>query len=210
MKRLIWGRKIGMTQFFSDVDYSAIPVTVIDLNFWYILFKKNSPNDGHNSIQIGSLKKKFWGKDFSSDWLSERKKYFSSIKEINKLNSKEIEKFKIGDVFKGDDFISDNEKIIITGTTIGKGFQGVVKRYGFKGGRASHGDKLGRKPGSLCGLRTQGHVFKGKKMPGRDGGETKTIKNIRIIKFDKIKNILIVKGAVPGKSGSLICISKEK
>jgi large subunit ribosomal protein L3 len=104
--------------------------------------------------------------------------------------------------------LNAGEKVSITGTSIGKGFQGCVKRYGFTGGRGSHGDKLGRKPGSLSGLRTQGRVFKGKRMPGHTGNAMCTISNIEVVDYIPSERIIVIKGSIPGKSGSLVELKK--
>ena len=194
-----------MTQFFSSDNQKVIPVTIIEFGEWFVLQRKNIGNDGYDSVQIGCLRNKYKGQSFSSEWLLDKKKYFIFVKEI-KCESSDV--FEIGSIFSFENIFSNGDKVDAVGKIVGKGFQGVVKKYGFKGGRASHGDKLGRKPGSLSGLRTQGMVFKGKKIPSHDGCRFKTIKNLIVVKCDLEKSYLAINGCVPGKSGSLIKIMK--
>lgn len=206
MIKEIWGKKIGMTQFFSsDSQNKVIPVTAIDLGKYYILQRKITDHDGYEAIQIGTLRNKYVEIPFSLEWLKNKKKYFLCIKEIG-CDPADI--FEIGSKLNYSSFCDIGKKVSVTGKTIGKGFQGAVKRYGFTGGRASHGDKLGRGPGSLSGLRTCGRVFKGKKMPGHMGNKTKTILGLQIVQYCSNDNILLVSGPTPGKSGSFLMISK--
>lgn len=207
MINMFWGRKIGMTQLFSSNGQKIIPVTVIEFGDWITLQRKKTDNDGYESVQIGLLRKKYRDKQFSLEWLKDKNKYFLFVKEVK---CSEGESFEIGSKFSFENIFQEGNKVDASGKITGKGFQGTIKRYGFSGGRGSHGDKLGRKPGSLSGLRTQGMVFKGKKGPGQDGCTYKTIKNLTVVKFDKDKSYIAVCGAVPGKSGSLIKITKEQ
>ncbi len=202
----LWGRKIGMTQFFSADDQNKIiPVTVVDLGKYYILQRKTIKHDGYEAIQVGCLRNKYLKEPFSLEWLKNKNKYFLFIKEIE---CSEVDVFEIGSALKSDDFIIEGKSVSVTGTTIGRGFQGVVKRHGFTGGRGSHGDKLGRGPGSLSGLRTCGRVFKGKKMPGHMGNAKKTIQGLKIVQYMSLDNIVLISGPIPGKNGSFVLIGK--
>lgn len=202
----LWGRKIGMTQFFSAHDQNKlIPVTAIELGVWRVLQRKTVRYDGYDAVQIGCLRQKYAKVPFSLEWLKNKNQYFLFIKELN-CSSDDI--FEIGAEIDFDLLCQEGQSISVTGVTIGKGFQGAVKRYGFTGGRASHGDKLGRKPGSLSGLRTQGRVFKGKKMPGHMGNKQKTILGLKVIQYLKEDKVVLVSGPIPGKSGSFVMISK--
>jgi large subunit ribosomal protein L3 len=203
MIKTLWGRKIGMTQKFAS-NNKVIPVTVVKIWDWKILQRKTTGHDGYEAIQIGCLRNRYAKLPFTLEWLKNKKKYFLFVREV-RCNENDI--FEIGSSLLLDNIFSEGEKISVTGKTIGKGFQGCVKRHGFAGGRASHGDKLGRKPGSLSGLRTQGFVSKGKKLPGHDGVETKTISNLKVVEFLPTEGLVIVKGAIPGKSGSLVRIA---
>lgn len=202
----IWGKKIGMTQFFSTDDQNKIiPVTVVDLGKYYILQRKTTKHDGYEAIQVGCLRNKYSKEPFSLEWLKKKDKYFLFIKEIGCLES---DLFEMGSLLQVKDFLNFQKTVSVSGTTIGKGFQGVVKRYSFTGGRGSHGDKLGRGPGSLSGLRTCGRVFKGKKMPGHMGMNQKTILGLKIVQYISLDNIVLISGPVPGKNGSFVMIGK--
>lgn len=206
MIKQIWGKKIGMTQFFSANNQNkVVPVTVIDLGRYYILQRKSMVHDGYEAVQIGSLRGKYADMPFSLEWLKNKKRYFLSIKEIE-CDAADV--FEVGNQISFADFCNVGTKVSVTGVTIGKGFQGAVKRHGFTGGRGSHGDKLGRGPGSLSGLRTQGRVFKGKKMPGHMGNKTKTVLGLQIVEYSSVDNIVLVSGPTPGKSGSFLMLSK--
>ena len=202
----LWGKKIGMTQFFSTDDQNkVIPVTVIDLGAYHVLQRKVTEHDGYEAIQIGCLRKKYVNLPFDLEWLKKKSKYFLLIKEI-KCQKSDV--FEIGSLLKIDDFLIAGKSISVTGKTIGRGFQGVVKRHGFTGGRGSHGDKLGRGPGSLSGLRTCGRVFKGKKMPGHMGAKNKTVLGLKIVQYMPADNIVLISGPIPGSNGSFVMISK--
>jgi large subunit ribosomal protein L3 len=203
---MLWGRKVGMTQQFASNTHKVVPVTVVDICKWKVLQRKIMANDGYEAVQIGCLRQKYEKLSFDNEWIKNKKKYFLFIKEVR---CQENDIFEIGSDFSFGTVFADGEVIKVTGKTIGKGFQGVVKRHRFHGGRAAHGDKLGRKPGALSCLRRQGHVFKGKRMPGHMGNQTKTITGIRVVNFSKENNHVIIKGSIPGKSGSLVCLAKE-
>lgn len=204
MIKTLWGKKIGMTQKFSS-DNKIVPVTVIEIGDWKILQRKISGHDGYNAIQVGCLRNKYSNLPFSLEWLKEKKKYFLHIREIY---CEQNDVFEVGASLSLENIFDIGDRVSVTGITIGKGFQGVVKRHGFRGGRASHGDKLGRKPGSLAGLRTQGFVSKGKKMPGHDGCETKTILKLKVVDYFLEDKLIVINGSVPGKCGSLVKIFK--
>ncbi len=201
-----WGTKIGMTQVFSD-DHKVVPVTVIDLARWFVTQIKTVEKDGYSAVQLGCVKKRYESSEFSSDWMQEPHKYFSVRKEVRL--QKNLEKdFSVGSAVNIDDIIAKGDNVDVIGTTIGRGFQGGVKRHGFKGGRASHGDKLGRKNGSLGYMRSQGRVIKNKRMPGHMGVDRCMIKNLEIVQIEPQGRIVLVKGSVPGKSGSLVYLRK--
>jgi len=204
MLKGIWGKKIGMTQIFSE-NNKVVPVTVIDIDHWVVTNHKFKERDGYDAVQVGSLRKKYCGKDFSQEWLKNTKKYFSVLREITLGDASQ--KFEIGPL----DFssiVSVGEAVDVFGITKGHGFQGVVKRHGFTGGRASHGPRFGRIPGSLSFMRSEGKVIKGKKLPGHMGVDQRVMRNLEIIKIEPESNVVLVKGSVPGGSGSLVFIRK--
>lgn len=200
-----WGTKIGMTQVFSD-DHKVVPVTVIDLARWLVTQVKTKQKDGYSAVQLGCVKKRFESQEFSSEWMHEPEKYFSTRKEIRLLQDPDIQ---VGSAINIDECIAKGDNVDVVGITIGRGFQGGVKRHGFKGGRASHGDKLGRKPGSLGYMRSQGRVIKNKRMPGHMGVDRCMIKNLEIVQIEPQGRIVLVKGSVPGKAGALVYVKKR-
>lgn len=200
------GKKIGMTQIFDNKG-SAIPVTVLQLGPCIITKIKNIESDGYNAIQIGY-------EEVRSNKLTKaqighlQKTGAPNLKYLCEYRVSSIENFKIGKILNVNEFKIGN-LINISGNCIGKGFTGYQKRHHFSRGPMSHGSKNHRQPGSIGAGTTPGRVFPGKKMAGRMGGNKVTIKNLKIIDINIEENIVIVKGAVPGKSGSIIRINKE-
>jgi len=203
MTKFILAQKIGMTQIYQDDK--AIPVTALEAGPVVVSQIKKQDRDGYYAIQVGFGKKRNLSKAVRNHlkglgdlrWLKECK-----------ITKEEADAFKRGDridvsVFK------EGEKVKIIGTSKAKGFQGVVKRHGFHGGPKSHGqkDRL-RAPGSIGATHPQ-HVLKGKKMAGRMGGNRITLKNVKLVKIIPEKNIICVKGAIPGKRGELVQILSE-
>lgn len=207
MVRGLWGKKIGMTQVFSGDK--VVPVTAIDVSNWYVAQIKTVEKDGYNALKLGHVKHKYTNQEFSSDWIKEPRVYFSEFKEvhIDVANNEQIDQ-KIGQ--KADlAILSVGESVDVFGITKGAGYQGVVKRHGFSGGRASHGSTFGRFPGSLSFMRSRGRVPKGKSMPGHMGTDKQVVQNLEIIKIESSADIILVKGSVPGKSGSLVFLKKN-
>ncbi len=200
----IWGKKIGMTQVFTSGN-KIVPVTVVHVGNWIALQRKTTRHDGYEAVQIGCPRQRYQNEQYSETWLASKKKYFLFVREIH---CEEGDSFVIGEQLSPDVFLANNTCVNVAGTTIGKGFQGVMKRHGFSGGRGGHGDKLGRRPGSLSGLRKQGIVFKGKKMPGHMGVTVRTISNLSVVSYNQEDKVILIKGSTPGKSGSLLCIKK--
>lgn len=194
--KFILGKKLGMTQIF-DKEGNVVPVTAIEAGPCFVTQIKNKEKDGYNSIQIGfeNLKEKKIGK-------SQKNKPYKWVREFKITENKEAE-LKNGDKIEVSVF-SEGDKVIISGTSKGRGFQGVVKRHHFKGGPASHGHRhVLRRPGSI-GTSFPERVPKGRRMPGQTGMEKVTIKNIKVAVVDQENNLLAVKGAVPGPKGMLL------
>ncbi len=191
--KIILAKKLEMSQVFNEQG-NVVPVTIIQAGPVEITQLKTKEKDGYQAIQVGFNKK---NNRFS--WLEE----FNLEK--NKLNEAEMNNLKIGDEIKVDVF-QEGDKVRVTGKSKGKGFQGVVKRHGFKGASASHGtkDQL-RTPGSIGQTGIQ-RVAKGKKMPGRMGFEQITLRDVKVIKVIPEKNLLYLKGAIPGRRNSLLKI----
>lgn len=201
----LWGKKIGMTQVFSD-ENKIIPVTVIDLADWFVTQIKTAARDGYNAIQIGCVRKRYSGQEFSAEWLKKQHKFFGDFREIRLTDEPQAA---VGQAIDGNMILASGDHVDVFGTSIGRGFQGGVKRHGFAGGPASHGSKLGRAPGSLSGWRSQGRVMKNKRMPGHMGVERCVMKNLKVIKIEPQANVVLVKGSIPGKTGSLVFVQKH-
>ena len=204
----VWGKKIGMTQVFADDK--VVPVTVIDAADWYFTRIKKKEQDGYDAIQVGCVRPRFRKEAFSLDWLKQPKKYFSFIREIRldqDPSQMDIEVGKPADFFS---YIQSGDMVDVFGVSTGKGFAGVVKRHGFAGPPASHGSKMGKRPGSIGSMRSQGRVAKGKKLPGHLGNARTVTRNLKIISTQPDDNVVLVKGAVPGKTGSLVFLRKHR
>ena len=203
MKKGIIGRKIGMTQIFDEKG-NVIPVTVIEAGPCVVAQVKTVEIDGYNAVQLGfgDVKDKHINKPEAG--------HFAKAKLANKKHLREfrldsIEGIKVGDEVKADVFEA-GEKIDVQGTSKGKGFQGVIKRHGQHRGPMGHGSMYHRRPGSMGSTSTPGRVFKGKKLPGHMGVQKITIQNLEIVKVDMDKNVLLVKGSVPGPKGAILKI----
>ena len=201
----LWGKKVGMTQVFAD-NGKVVPVTVIDLAHWIVTQIKTKARDGYDAIQLGRLRKRFENKEFSEQWLHERSNYFGAFREVRILS--EAHDLQVGKSADIEALLAKGDNVDIFGITIGRGFQGGVKRHGFRGGPASHGDNLGRRPGSIGFMRSRGRVIKGWNMAGRMGQDRCVMKNLEVIQIEPSAKIVLVKGSVPGKSGSFVYMRK--
>jgi len=202
----IIGKKVGMTQIFTD-DGRVVPVTVIKAGPCLVIQKKIKENNPWMKVQLGLVE----GRKISRVTKPMR----GHFEKANVPPTKVLKEFlvnedsvNIGDSVKVDIF-EEKERVSVSGITKGKGFQGVVRRWNFKGGRATHGSMFHRRPGSTGMCAYPGEVIKGKKMPGRMGGKRKTVKGINIVKVDVEKNLLLVRGAVPGFNGNYVYITKD-
>lgn len=199
MKAII-GKKIGMTQIFDEKG-TVIPVTAIQAGPCVVAQVKTTETDGYNSVQLGfgEVKEKHMNKPEKGHFA---KAGISNKKHLREFRVDSID-VKVGDEVKADVFTA-GEKIDVQGTTKGKGFQGVIKRHGQSRGPMGHGSMYHRRPGSMGPTSTPGRVFKGKKLPGHMGVQTVTIQNLDVIRVDLDKNVILVKGSVPGAKGSLL------
>ncbi len=205
MNKTIIGKKIGMTQIFDESGI-VIPVTVIEAGPCTVTQVKTLETDGYNSIQLGfgEVKEKKVNKPLKGHF---KKSKLDLKKHLREFRTEEISDVKIGDEIKLDVF-AEGDKIDVQGTSKGKGFQGVIKRHGQSRGPMGHGSMYHRRPGSMGSTSTPGRVFKGKKLPGHMGCETVTIQNLDIVRVDTDKNVLLVKGSVPGAKGAILKIRK--
>ncbi len=204
MSKGLLGKKLGMTQVFVEND-ELIPVTVIEAGPCVVTQIRTKDRDGYSAVQLGfgdldkgKLNKAQAG-HFKSAKLEGGKRYLAEITVEN------VADFELGQTLGVDSF-EVGEKTAVVGISKGKGFQGVIKRWGFHGGPGGHGSHFHRAPGSIGQSSTPSRVGKGKKLPGRMGNDRVTVKNLEIIKIDVDKNILLIKGAVPGARGGLLLI----
>ena len=206
MKKGLIGKKIGMTQIFNE-EGKVIPVTVIEAGPCVVSQVKTEETDGYNSIQLGfgAIKESKVNKPERGHFT---KANIAPARYLREFRVDSIEDVKVGDELKADIFMA-GDKIDIQGTSKGKGFQGVIKRHGQSRGPMGHGSMYHRRPGSMGSTSTPGRVFKGKKLPGHMGAETVTIQNLEVIKVDLDKNIILVKGSVPGAKGSILKIKSS-
>jgi len=199
------GKKIGTTRYFHE-DGKSDCVTAMQLGPCTITQIKNSEVEGYDSVQIGYGSAKKLNKA-QNGHLKKSEKSLKFLREIRRIETSGL---KIGQEFDVSIF-EKGAKIDISGITKGRGFAGVVKRHGFKGGPKTHGQSdRHRAPGSIGAGSTPGRVLKGKEMPGHMGSIKVTIKNLEIVSMDQENNILLVKGAVPGSTGTLVYATKSK
>ena len=206
MSKTLIGRKVGMTQIFDEAG-KVIPVTVIEAGPCVVAQVKSVESDGYNAIQLG----------FSDVKESKLNKpeigHFTKVKLALKRYLREfrvdsVEGINVGDELKADVFAA-GDRVDIQGTSKGKGFQGVIKRHGQSRGPMGHGSMYHRRPGSMGSTTTPGRVQKGKKLPGHMGVSTITIQNLEVVKIDLDKNVILVKGSVPGNNGAILKIRQS-
>ena len=203
MKKAIIGKKVGMTQIF-DENGTVIPVTVIECGPCPVVQVKTVETDGYNAVQLG------FGEVKEHKVNKPNKGHFSKanikpVKHLREFRLEDVSSVKVGDEIKVDTFEA-GETVDIQGITKGKGFQGVIKRHGQSRGPMGHGSMYHRRPGSMGACSTPSRVFKGKKLPGHMGNTTITIQNLKIVKVDVEKNVILVKGSVPGNKGAILKI----
>ncbi|MDG2283843.1 MAG: 50S ribosomal protein L3 [Longimicrobiales bacterium] len=200
------GKKIGMTRIFND-EGVQIPVTVIEAGPCPVVNVRSEEADGYQAVQLGFGAKK--NKRTSKAELGHASKAGLDaaprlMREFRTMNGEEYE---VGQQLTVELFEA-GDRVKVTGRSKGRGFQGVVKRYGFAGRPASHGHPMSRNPGSLGPGTDPSRVIKGKKMPGRMGGDRQTIRNLQVVRVDGDRNLLFVKGGVPGARDGFVLISK--
>jgi large subunit ribosomal protein L3 len=202
----IIGRKLGMTQIFSEAG-AAVPVTVIEAGPCPVTQIRSAEADGYSALQLGfdAVKAKRATKAELGHAAKAGLEY--APRTLREFQVDSVEGYAVGQELKVDQF-QQGDKIKVTGTTKGRGFQGVVKRYGFRGRPASHGHPKKRNPGTLGPGTNPSRVIKGKKMPGHMGNAQQTVRNLRVERVDAERNLIYVRGAVPGSRNSLVFIRK--
>lgn len=194
------GKKIGMTQIFDEAG-NIVPVTVVEAGPCFVAQVKTTSTDGYNAVQLGFGVAKKINKPKKGHLKG------ASLKYLKEFRVEKIDGFKVGQEIKVDTF-NPGDQLTVSGITIGKGFAGTVKRHKFSRGLMSHGSKSHRLPGSIGAGTTPARVWPGTKMSGRMGGDKITLKAVKVVSVDAEKNILLLKGALPGKKGSLIIITR--
>lgn len=202
MTQGFFGKKLGMTQVFSG--NKVVPVTVIDVAHWQVVGLKTEERDGYVAVVVGRVRKRFEGQAFNAEWLKKLKDHFVVVKEI-RCNTLP-ENVEVGSSVTFYEQFQEGGYVDVVGTTKGCGFAGVVRRHNFAGGRSSHGSMMGKRPGSIGFMRARGRVIKGKKLPGHMGVNRRTIQNLQIVKVEKDARVVLVKGSVPGKAGSVVFV----
>ena len=204
MKKGIIGKKLGMTQIFAE-NGAVIPVTVIEAGPCVVVQKKTTENDGYNAIQVGyeDVSAKHVNKPAKGHFEKAGVQAKKHLKEFRLENTAE---YNVGDVIAADTF-AQGEKVDITGITKGHGYSGAVKRWGHHMLQATHGTgPIHRQVGSMGANSTPSRVFKNKKMAGQYGNEQVTVLNLEVVKVDAEKNLIAVKGAVPGARGGIVVL----
>ncbi len=206
MVKEIYGKKIGMTQIFSE-DGIAIPVTVIEAKPLTVVAKKTADKEGYNAIVVsfGEVKEKNVNKPRKGVFAKAGVEVQRHLREIKVEN---VDEYEIGSKITVETFTTE-DRVDVQGITKGKGFQGVIKRHGQHRGPMSHGSMYHRRPGSMGPTSTPGRVFKGKKLPGHMGNKVSTILNLDIVRVDADKNAILVKGSVPGAKNSIVKVRKS-
>jgi len=202
----ILGKKVSMTQIFDEFG-EAIPATVLEVGPCPIVQIKTEDREGYNAVQLGFGMKD--EKRVTKPKLGHFKKIGLAPQHyLREFEVEDFESLEVGTTIDASLF-DEGDMVDVTGTSKGRGFTGVVKRWGFKGGRASHGDEqVLRHGGSIGQSASPAKVFKGVKMPGRYGNKRNTVQNLKVIKVDAEKNLLVVKGAVPGPRNGLLMIRR--
>lgn len=203
MKVNLLGTKVGMTQVY-DEDNRLVPVTVIQAGPCPITQIKTVETDGYNAIQFG-FKPQKKQRLSAAEQGHLAKAGVEPVANLQELRVEDTAEYNVGDVFSVENF-EEGQKIDVIATTKGRGFQGVVKRWGFSGGKNSHGHMMHRRGGSYGQCQWPGEIDKGKKMPGHMGNKSRTTQNLKIVKILKEKNLILVKGSFGGSKGSLITV----
>ncbi len=203
MVKAIMGTKVGMTQVFTE-DGIVVPVTVIEAGPCVVVQNKTVENDGYSAVQLGygEIKEKLVNKPR----LGHFKKAGVPVKRYLR-EFRTDEAMDIGAEIKADVF-AEGDVVDVTGTSKGRGFKGVIARWGQHRGPMTHGSRYHRRPGSMGACSYPGKVFKGKRLPGHAGSLKKTIQNLAVVRVEAEKNLLLVKGSIPGPNGAMVVVKK--
>jgi len=204
----ILGKKVGMTQVFGDHG-TMIPVTVLEVGPCLVVQRKTAGSDGYEAVQVGLVEKRpprHVTKPMQGHF---KKAGVAPTRRVAEFKIDAGEEWKAGDEIKASIFAA-GEYVDVVSTSKGKGFQGVVKRHGFRGGRATHGSMFHRAPGSIGASSFPSRVYPGMRAAGRMGGARITAKNLKVVSVDADKNVILVSGAVPGSTGTYVTVKRAK
>ena len=198
------GKKVGMTQVF-DQEGKIVPVTVVEAGPMTVVQKKTVGTDGYNALKFG-----FWPiKEKAA--IKPDKGHFEKLgkaplKYMKEYRTEQVDEYELGDTVSVAQMFNDGDIVDVSGISKGKGFQGNIRRWGFSRGRETHGSHFHRSPGSLSANSSPSRVFKGKKLPGHMGVDRITVQNLEVVKVDADKNVLLIKGALPGPKGGICTV----
>lgn len=203
MINMIYGKKLGMTQIYSEDD-KMLPITVIQAEPNKVCQIKNAETDGYEAVQLGfgTVKENKVNKPMAGHF---KKLGTEPTRYLREVRVDSSDDYKVGDEVTVAQF-AEAKKVDVTATSKGKGFAGVMKRYNFRGGPGGHGSHFHRAPGSIGQCATPSRVFKGLKLPGHMGCDTVTTKNLEVVRIDEDQNLIMVKGAVPGGKNAVVRI----
>ena len=205
MAKAILGRKLGMTQIFTE-EGRVVPVTVVESGNNFVLRSKTVESDGYNAVQIGfgDIKEKNVTKPLKGQF---EKAGVKAVRFIREMRLAAPSEYNVGDTI-GVDIFAEGDLVDVVGTSKGKGFAGGIKRHNFARGPMGHGSKSHREPGSTGAMISGpgGRVLKGKKLPGRMGGERVTVQRLTIVRVDSDRNLILIKGAIPGPKKGFVVI----
>lgn len=206
MKKAIVGKKVGMTQLFLS-DGTMIPVTVVKAGPCPIIQKKTREHDGYSAIQVGfaEMRESLCNKPRAGHFAKAGVKPMRYVKELKLDNA---DTYEIGSVITADLF-EEGDHVDVVGRSKGKGFAGTIKRHNQARGRKTHGSHSYRTAGSMSACSDPSRVFKSKKLPGHMGDENVTVQNLEIVRVDKDRNLLLVKGAIPGAKGGMVVVKSS-
>ena len=205
MAKAILGRKLGMTQIFTE-EGRVVPVTVVESGNNFVLRSKTVESDGYNAVQIGfgDIKEKNVTKPLKGQF---EKAGVKAVRFIREMRLAAPSEYNVGDTI-GVDIFAEGDLVDVVGTSKGKGFAGGIKRHNFARGPMGHGSKSHREPGSMGAMISGpgGRVLKGKKLPGRMGGERVTVQRLTVVRVDADRNLILIKGAIPGPKKGFVVI----
>lgn len=204
----ILGKKVGMTQVFGEHG-AMVPVTVLQVGPCLVVQRKTKDSDGYEAVQLGLVEKSTPRKVSKPMQGHFKKAGVAPTRRVAEFKVEAGEEWKAGDQVKASIFAA-GEYVDVVGTSKGKGFQGVVKRHHFRGGRATHGSMFHRAPGSIGASSFPSRVYPGMRAAGRMGGARVTAKNLRVVSVDPERNVILVSGAVPGATGTYVSIKRAK